>query len=70
MGLANVADVLTNVRVTPEQKIKTAVEDDLELLEFWEELTKRDDLQLLFKQVRELPPKEIKKITSFLCNKY
>lgn len=52
----------TDIPETPEQKIKTAIEDDPELLEFWEELTKRDDLQLLFKQVRELSPKEIKKI--------
>ncbi|WP_207666871.1 hypothetical protein [Desulfofundulus salinus] len=42
--------------------IEAAISDDPELLEFWQELVKREDLQLLFKQVKPLTPKSIKKI--------
>jgi transcriptional regulator with XRE-family HTH domain len=45
-----------------EQKVANAVSDDLELLQFWLELSRREDLQLLFKQVRPLSPASIKKI--------
>lgn len=47
---------------TPEQKIETAISDDPELMAFWKDLTQRQDLQLLFKQVRPLSPAAIKKI--------
>ncbi len=47
---------------TPEQKIEAAISDDPELMAFWKELTHRQDLQLLFKQVRPLSPAAIKKI--------
>lgn len=47
---------------TPEQCIAEALADDPELLEFFQEFIKRDDLQLLFKQVKPLSPKSIKKI--------
>lgn len=47
---------------TPRNKISHALEDDPELSEFWNELSKREDLQLLFKQTRDLSPKDIKQI--------
>lgn len=52
----------TDIRETPEQRIKNAIQDDEELLEFWEELSKREDLKLLFKQVRPLDKDSIQRI--------
>lgn len=46
----------------PTEKIKAAIIDDPELLIFWNELSQRDDLQLMFKQVRDLSPQSIKRI--------
>lgn len=43
-------------------KISDALEDDEELLEFWEELKERENLQLLFKQTRNLDDKGIQQI--------
>lgn len=54
--------LLGRTDATPEQKIESALTDDPELADFWQELSKRDDLQLLFKQVRPLSPASIKKI--------
>ena len=48
------------------QKITESVEDDPELLKFWEELREREDLQLLFKQVRPLSQKGIKQIIKII----
>ncbi len=56
----------TNTRETPEQRIESAILDDPELLEFWQELKLRDDLQLLFKQVKPLPPEAIKRIIKYI----
>lgn len=44
------------------EKISNAVEDDPELIEFWNELKEREDLQLLFKQTKSLSPKDIRQI--------
>ncbi|MCW2277770.1 helix-turn-helix domain-containing protein [Heliophilum fasciatum] len=49
-------------RIAPDTVIKQAIGDDKELLSFFEELRTRDDLQLLFKQVRPMSPGDIKKI--------
>ncbi|GAW28952.1 helix-turn-helix domain-containing protein [Carboxydocella sp. ULO1] len=49
-----------------EKMIAEAIADDQELLEFWQDLIKRDDLQLLFKQVRDLPPVTIKRIIRYI----
>lgn len=46
--------------------IEAALIDDPELLEFWQELVKREDLQLLFKQVKPLSPGSIKKIIKII----
>lgn len=43
-----------------EDKISSALSDDPELLEFWSELKKRPELQILFKQTRELSDKDIR----------
>lgn len=50
----------------PEKKIEDAITDDPELLGFWKELAGREDLQLLFKQVKDLSPKSIKKIIKII----
>ncbi|WP_420544255.1 helix-turn-helix domain-containing protein [Tepidanaerobacter acetatoxydans] len=47
---------------TPADKISESVSDDPELAKFWDELKEREDLQLLFKQTREMSPEDIKKI--------
>lgn len=49
----------TDIR-NAEDKISNALTDDPELLEFWEELKERPELQLLFKQTRELSDKDIR----------
>lgn len=51
----------TSIRNTAD-KISDAMEDDPELLVFWNNLKEREDLQLLFKQTRDLSPKGIKQI--------
>lgn len=43
-------------------KISNAVEGDPELNEFWDKLKEREDLQLLFKQTKDISPKGIKQI--------
>ncbi|MCK8824344.1 helix-turn-helix domain-containing protein [Fuchsiella alkaliacetigena] len=43
-------------------KIKKALADDPELVELWEELAKREDLKLLFKQVKSLDTEAIERI--------
>lgn len=48
------------------KKIEQALQDDDELLEFWYELSQREDLQLLFKQARELKPETIKQIVGII----
>lgn len=47
---------------SPADKIKAAISDDPELMEFWEELQKRDELQLLFKQTKDLDKEGIHQI--------
>jgi len=66
MAAAGYLDEIEQNNIVAEQKIAEAIADDPELLEFWEELTKRDDLQLLFKQVRDLSPQTIKRIIKYI----
>ncbi|NLI59583.1 MAG: helix-turn-helix transcriptional regulator [Clostridium sp.] len=42
--------------------VANVLEGDPELLEFWNTLREREDLQLLFKQTRNMSPKDIKQI--------
>ncbi len=56
----------TDIRYNPNQKIKEAIENDPELYQFWDELSEREDLQLLFKQTRDLSPEAIKSVVQFM----
>ena len=49
-----------------QQRVESAISDDPELLNFWQELKHREDLQLLLKQVRPLPPDAIKRIIKYI----
>lgn len=51
---------------SPADKIKSALSEDPELLKFWDELKEREDLQLMFKQTRDLSPKSIKQIMEII----
>lgn len=48
------------------EEINAAISNDPELAEFWEELTRREDLQLMFKQTRDLSPQSIKKVIKII----
>jgi len=43
-------------------KIKNAISDDKELQETWEQISQRENLQLLFKQTKDLDDSTIKQI--------
>ena len=66
--IANVFNVTTDQLLgrtdtpSPVDKITDSVSDDPELAKFWDELKEREDLQLLFKQTREMSPEDVKKI--------
>lgn len=64
--LMKAAGYLGDTPTTPTEKIKTALVDDPELSAFWDELSRREDLQLMFKQVRDLSPQSIKKIVRII----
>lgn len=51
---------------SPADKIKKAISDDEELLDFWNELKNREDLQLMFKQTKNLNPDTIQQIISII----
>jgi len=55
----------TNIRNNAE-RISEAIKDDKELLEFWNTLKDRPDLQLMFKQTKELNEKDIKQILKII----
>jgi len=44
------------------ERISEAIKDDQDLFEFWAALKNRPDLQLLFKQTKDLDDKDIKQI--------
>jgi len=56
----------TNTKKPPEKAFESALSDSPELLEFWKELSKRDDLQLMFKQARKLSPESIRKVVEVI----
>ncbi|MFW6020408.1 MAG: helix-turn-helix domain-containing protein [bacterium] len=56
----------TDIRFNPNEKIKRAIEEEPELYAFWDELSDRDDLQLLFKQTRNLSSDAIKSVVRFI----
>ena len=43
-------------------KIASALESDPALLSFWNELSQREDLQLLFRQTKSMTPETIRKV--------
>lgn len=47
---------------SPADKIKSALSSDPELADFWDKLSKREDLQLLFKQTKDMNPEGVKQI--------
>jgi len=51
---------------SPIKQIALALEGDDELLTFFEDLSKREDLRLLFKQVKPLKPDVIKRIIKYI----
>lgn len=51
---------------SPAQQIARALEGDEELLVFFGELSKRDDLKLLFKQTKDLKPETIRRIIKYI----
>lgn len=48
------------------ERISESIKDDKELLEFWEVLKEREDLQLLFKQTKQMSPKDIRQIIKII----
>ena len=48
------------------ERISESISDDKELLEFWEVLKEREDLQLMFKQTKQMSPKDIKQIIKII----
>lgn len=47
---------------SPVDKIKSFLFSEPELKDFWDKLSKREDLQLLFKQTKDLSPEAVRKI--------
>ena len=62
----NTAWFFDNDDETPESAIKEALTGDEELLLFFADLAKRDDLRLLFSQVRSLKKKTIVQIIRYI----
>lgn len=58
----------TSIRNSYEnhQRISESIKDDKELLEFWEVLKEREDLQLLFKQTKQMTEKDIRQIIKII----
>ena len=48
------------------ERISESISDDKELLEFWEVLKEREDLQLMFKQTKQMSPKDIRQIIKII----
>ncbi len=46
----------------PSDKIKSALAGDPELAGAWDKLSKREDLQLLFKQTKDMSPRGVKQV--------
>jgi len=49
----------TDIRNSAD-KIAQALKDDPELLEFWEDLSSRENLKIMFKQAKDLPDSDIR----------
>jgi len=51
---------------TPADRISEAIGTDKELLEFWEETRDRENVQLLFKQIRHLSDRDINQVIKII----
>lgn len=51
---------------TPVDKISSALSDDPDLLAFWNTLKEREDLQLLFKQTKDMSPRAIRQVIQII----
>jgi len=51
---------------SPVEKITAALVDDPELFDFWQELKGREDLRILFKQVKPLSEDSIRRIIKYI----
>lgn len=56
----------TEVASSPTQQIARALEGDDELMDFFSDLSKRDDLRLLFSQTKDLSSATIKRIIKYI----
>jgi len=57
---------ISDVRFSPDEKIKNALINDRELYYFWEETVKREDLKMLFRQTRDLSDEAIRSVVQFM----
>ncbi|AGK95376.1 helix-turn-helix domain-containing protein [Clostridium pasteurianum] len=60
--LMGISDIRNPYKDASNTKIPEALNDDSELSEFWNTLKEREDLKLLFKQTKDLPPNAVKKM--------
>ena len=51
----------SNIRNT-STKIDTAIQDDAELADFWNKMKERENLQLLFKQTKDMNDRDINQV--------
>ena len=64
--LLGLSDNAQRTNTTAQDKFSAALKDSPELLEFWQEISQREELQLLFKQARDLKPDTIKKVVEVI----
>lgn len=53
-------------RGTNPDEIREAIKDDPELLEFWKQVERRDELKIFCKQARRLPASDIKLVVDIM----
>lgn len=53
-------------RNTTIKRVTQALSSDTELLDFWYELLERDDLQIMFKQVKDMPSDTVRRIIRYI----
>lgn len=65
-------DFLLDIKTEPEtseatlQRISSALAIDSDLAKFWDEMVKRDSLQVLLRQVKDLPDETIRRIVKYI----
>ncbi|NLC45033.1 MAG: helix-turn-helix transcriptional regulator [Clostridiales bacterium] len=63
LGRSNIkASVEVSSKESPINEIEESLRNDPDLLTFWKDMQEREDLQLLFKQTRNMSPKGIKQV--------